>query len=90
MIPSPENIIALYVFSHPSGFKYFNFLILVDTEFTPKSDDEHAWETQGYDWVDFGDWPTPLHFGVENLLSDPASNKIISELVDKFSVDTPR
>lgn len=85
--PEVKNIIPLYVFKHHSGFQYFNFLILVDHEFTPKSGDAHAWETQGYEWVSFGDWPSPLHFGVENLLRDPKSNKIISELSNRFTVD---
>ncbi len=85
--PAPKNIIPLYVFSHESGFKYFNFLILVDNEFVPRSGDKHAWETQGYEWTQLDALPSPLHFGVENLLNDANSNKIISELSNQFSVD---
>jgi len=85
--PKPENIIPLYVFKHQSGFQYFNYLILVDHEFTPHSTEEHAWETQGHEWVQYGNWPSPLHFGVEGILRDTKSNKIISELSQRFGVD---
>lgn len=65
----PAKFVPLYVFSHPSGFRYSNFLAIVPTEFTPTLD----WETQGYKWVKFGNWPQPIHFGMQSLLSDPAS-----------------
>jgi len=88
--PNPENIIPLYVFKHQSGFQYFNYLILVDHEFEPKSGDAHAWETQGHEWATFGKWPSPLHFGVEGILRDAKSNKILSELTQRFGVDNQR
>ena len=58
----------LWTFEHSSGFRYYNFLALVDREFSPKMD----WETQGYKWFDLRDkdsWPSPLHPGVKTLLS---------------------
>tara|TARA_R110000823_G_scaffold230090_6_gene357010 strand:+ start:608 stop:1114 length:507 start_codon:yes stop_codon:yes gene_type:complete len=70
---SDSDIIPLYVFKHESGFRYFNFLVLVDHEFTPHQN----WETQGYDWVKFGDWPQQLHFGIKDLLNDKKSFEII-------------
>lgn len=54
----------LWVFKHSSGFKYFNFLAIVDDEFKPKLD----WETQGYKWTKGGAWPSPLHPGMIELL----------------------
>lgn len=47
-------------------FKYYNFAAIVDHEFEPKLN----WETQGYKWVNFGDWPTPLHPGLKWLLAN--------------------
>ena len=58
-------LVALYTFKHPSGFQYHNFLAIVPREFEPLLD----WETQGYAWVKYGEWPRPLHFGVETLLT---------------------
>ena len=78
-----NDIIPLYVFKHPSGFRYFNFLILVDHEFEPRPSPEHAWETQGYDWVEFGDWPSPLHPGVISLLKDQRSLQTIRTAIGK-------
>ena len=85
---SSKDIIPLYVFKHPSGFQYHNFLILVDHEFEPKSSAGAAWETQGHEWVQYGDWPTPLHFGVEGILKDPNSNKVVSELAKRFALES--
>lgn len=78
-----QDIIPLYTFKHPSGFQYFNFLILVNQEFDPRPSPEHAWETQGYDWVEVGDWPSPLHPGVATLLKDQQSLQIISSYAKK-------
>jgi len=63
------NSTPLYVFEHSSGFRYSNFLITVEHEFEPQLN----WETQGFGWFIFGDWPDPLHFGLENLFNDEAS-----------------
>ena len=77
-----EDIIQLYVFhDQQSGFRYFNHLIIVQDEFTPTLD----WETQGSKWVEFGDWPTPMHFGVKSLLGDQKSVQVIKQLAQKYS-----
>jgi len=55
------------------GFQYHNFAALVPKEFTPKLN----WETQGFRWVEFGDWPSPLHPGVKTLLADSLSLQIL-------------
>jgi len=58
----------LFVFAKGT-FRYYNFLVIVDQEFTPTLD----WETQGFEWCEWGHWPQPLHFGLISLFSDPAS-----------------
>lgn len=69
------KLVPLYVFKHSSGFTYYNYLALVETEFTPVMD----WETQGFKWVNYGKWPKPLHQGLELLLNDPKSIKTIQK-----------
>lgn len=69
------NLVPLYVFSHPSGFKYYNYLAVIQTEFTPEMD----WETQGFTWCYLDNLPSPLHQGLVSLLSDAASLKIIKQ-----------
>ena len=66
-------MVPLFVFRHQSGFTYYNFLAIVDDEFEPSMD----WETQGYRWVEYGKWPTPLHPGLVSLLKDSASMQLI-------------
>lgn len=63
----------LLVYKEPS-FQYHNFLLVVADEFTPRLN----WETDDAQWRDYGDWPAPLHPGLQKLLSDSAS-------VDKIS-----
>ena len=63
------KLVPLYVFKHRTGFTYYNFLAIVEQEFRPKLD----WETQGWDWVEYGAWPNPLHPGLKAVLSDPHS-----------------
>jgi len=66
----------LYVFKDKK-FRYSNFLAVVDTEFKPVLD----WETQGFRWCDYGDWPEPLHFGFVAVLRDPASVATIKRVI---------
>lgn len=74
------KLIPMFVFTHPSGFRYSNFLAVVETEFTPQLN----WESQGFTWVDYGDWPQPLHPGLASLLNDPLSQQIMK----KFATPT--
>jgi len=67
------RLVPLYVFKHRSGFTYYNFLAIVEQEFRPKLD----WETQGWDWVEYGAWPNPLHPGLKAVLSDPHSVEVM-------------
>lgn len=60
-----SEMVPLYVFSK-GDFRYHNFLAVVPREFSPRLN----WETQGYEWVEFGDWPSPMHFGLRALLAN--------------------
>ena len=73
-----QALIPLYVFKHPSGFQYFNFLFFVPHEFQPHL----TWETQGYEWVEFGNWPSPLHPGTKLLISDQHSLEMIRKYTE--------
>jgi len=58
----------LYVFKQDT-FRYTTFLGIIDTEFTPILN----WENQGYVWCEYGEWPTPLHMGLEAIIEDQSS-----------------
>lgn len=71
------QLVPLVVFQKGT-FKYHNFLTIVDKEFTPKTN----WETDDFRWVDYGNWPTPLHFGLQYLIDKSGEDiqRIISKL----------
>ena len=69
------EIVPLYVF-RKNTFQYSNFLAIVDTEFKPRLN----WESQGYIWCKWGEWPKPLHFGLVSLFKDPASAQKMKSL----------
>lgn len=80
----------LYTFRH-RNFKYHNFLVLIPFEFTP----ELNWEHSTSQWVEYGDWPSPLHFGLNDLIKH-AGHKIkrVIDVIKKkkakmFEVDAP-
>jgi 8-oxo-dGTP pyrophosphatase MutT (NUDIX family) len=75
----PIQMIPLYVFRKDT-FAYSNFLAIVDDEFKPHL----GWEADRAVWVDFGHWPTPLHFGLKALFGDAASVKVIKHYADMF------
>lgn len=54
-------------------FRYSNFLVEVEDEFEPVLN----WESQGSQWCEIGQWPSPLHFGLQALLSDSASMRTL-------------
>lgn len=70
----PKQIIPLYVFKS-SSFRYSNFLTIIPDEFTPRLN----WETASFRWVEYGDWPQPLHFGLASVLKDPSSVRSIEQ-----------
>lgn len=51
------------------GYVYYNFLVVVDKQFEVKLN----WESDGYDWFTYGQWPSPLHPGLECLFADKVS-----------------
>lgn len=66
----------LWTFEHKSGFTYTNFVAIIDREFRPRMD----WETQGFRWVEYGDWPKPLHPGVVAMLKRPDVQQKLTNL----------
>ncbi len=72
----------LFIFEKGT-FKYYNFLVVVDHEFTPELD----WETQGFKWCKWGQWPQPLHFGLISLFGDAPSAAKIQKAISEFGVE---
>ena len=68
--PKIKKIIPLELFtSNDQNFQYNTYVLVVEEEFIPTLNIEHA----GYTWCNFDYWPKPLHQGVKNSLN----NKVI-------------
>ncbi len=74
-LDTPFKIHPLYIF-RDGNFSYHNYLVIVPFEFTPKLN----WENDGSEWVEYGQWPDPLHFGMEELIKH--SGHQIKRVVD--------
>ena len=74
-----EDLIPLHTYTHPTGFKYYNYLAIVEDEFLPHIN--NSLEVIDYKWVNFGQWPEPLHFGLIELLKH--ANKKLQSIVMK-------
>ena len=74
------KFIPLYIFKK-NTFQYFNFLVIVDEEFEPHLN----WESQGFRWCEFGNWPSPLHFGLKAVLADPHSIQTMRQAAEEAS-----
>lgn len=72
------EMIPLSVFSKNS-FRYYNFLAIIDEEFEPQLN----WETQGYKWTSLDNLPSPLHFGLQWLISQDKDK--IQNIIDIVS-----
>ncbi len=69
-LPKIEKIIPLELFvSYDQRFQYNTYVIIVENEFIPILNNEHA----GYAWTNYDAWPKPLHQGVKSSFN----NKII-------------
>lgn len=73
------QMVPLMVFQSGS-FRYCNFLAIVEDEFTPSL----GWEATDHVWCKLGDWPHPLHFGVEALFNDSESMKVLQHYASLF------
>jgi 8-oxo-dGTP pyrophosphatase MutT (NUDIX family) len=77
----PIEIVPAYVFTKDT-FRYSNFVVVVPDEFKPRLD----WENQGFRWCEYGDWPTPAHFGLVALLNDPKSAETMQRLTQEAGI----
>lgn len=77
----PIEMVPLYTFEDKnSDFRYFNFLGLIPEEFNPSLD----WETDDYAWVEYGDWPSPAHFGLVGILNNQRAVKTIEKILRRL------
>ena len=66
-------MIPAYVFQEAS-FVFRNHIAIVPEEFEPSL----GWEADDHVWCTLDDLPSPLHFGIAALLTDPESRALIA------------
>lgn len=77
------KVSPLYVYTD-GDFRYNNYALIVPFEFTPQLN----WEHDTSKWIEFGDWPEPMHFGLEALLQHAGQKiKRVVELLKKKKDD---
>lgn len=72
-----HDVMPSFVFRHPSGFEYHNFIVVVAQEYIPELDDE----TQGYRWCTMDRLPHPRHAGLDMLLASDIAQQQIAGLM---------
>lgn len=76
-----DEMVELYVFEDKaSGFRYTTYLAFVDDE--PET--VLNWESEKTQWFDFGNWPNPLHYGLENILTDTHAVSTLRKYCNEF------
>ena len=77
--PTIKKIVPLELFtSNDQQFKYNTYVIIVEKEFIPTLNEEHA----GYAWCDLNSWPRPLHQGVKTSLTNKTIKTKIELLLE--------
>ena len=77
--PNIKKIIPLELFvSTDQKFQYNTYILVVEKEFIPILNKEHA----GYSWCNFDVWPKPLHKGVRTSLTNKSIRTKIELLLD--------
>lgn len=66
--------------SKDSHFKFYTFVCTVDSEFVPSLNSESA----GYAWVDFGQWPKPLHHGLKQTMQRKTTGERLKLIIDQY------
>jgi ADP-ribose pyrophosphatase YjhB (NUDIX family) len=63
--------------SNDDHFHFHTYLCVVEKEFMPNLNHEH----NGYAWVSFGNWPKPLHYGLNNTLKSKTNTQKLETVI---------
>jgi 8-oxo-dGTP pyrophosphatase MutT (NUDIX family) len=80
----PSSLNVLYTFTDESkGFKYTTYVGTVEDEFLPILN----WESSDAHWFEFGNWPSPLHYGLKEILTDKTALAILEKISNVSKVE---
>jgi len=76
-----EDLHLCYTFRDArTQFVYYNYTALIPEECELVLN----WEVSEHAWVDFGQWPEPLHFGMQHWLQDLHGESALRALVQQM------
>jgi 8-oxo-dGTP pyrophosphatase MutT (NUDIX family) len=78
--PTNAKLIPIQKFIN-NKFVYHTFFCKVEDEFIPILNDEHS----GYSWIDYEQYPKPMHPGLFNTINFDVVQDKLKELVKKGS-----
>lgn len=78
--PSDSKLIPIQKFIN-NKFVYHTFFCKIEDEFIPILNDEHS----GYSWIDYEQYPKPMHPGLFNTINFDVVQDKLKELVKKGS-----
>lgn len=64
-------------------FKFYNYASIIDKPFKPVLN----WESVDFGWFTIDDLPSPMHWGLKQLLNSERAAKKLKKLVDKELFD---
>lgn len=62
---------------HAPRFKFYTYACIVDTELVPKLN----WESSDFVWCNMSSLPTPIHWGVSQLLHNNIAGNLLKRLL---------
>tara|TARA_Y100000389_G_C17400714_1_gene485172 strand:+ start:611 stop:1045 length:435 start_codon:yes stop_codon:yes gene_type:complete len=83
IVPHIVKTLPLETFvSGDNHFHFHTYLCLVNKEFMPQLNNEH----NGYAWVEFNNWPKPLHKGVISTLKSKVNKDKLENMFNSFDI----
>ncbi len=81
-VPQIEKLYPFDIYeSNDKSFKYYTFICITDSEFTPELNSESV----GYAWTQVGIWPRPMHFGARKSLTTKKALTKIKMIIDQHT-----
>jgi 8-oxo-dGTP pyrophosphatase MutT (NUDIX family) len=81
-LPDFDKIYPIHsMMNDPGTFNYITMLVIVNTEFMPDTNTESC----GYAWVEYDQYPSPIHPGVKIILQNPRIFSKITSIMETIS-----
>ena len=69
------ELVPIKTVHHPNGFKFHNYLALINEEFLPVINDEH----RSFQWCKWQDFPTEMHPKMMEAFHSPEGQRALRQ-----------